>query len=646
MNKKELYIPKNIEYISQWKDYEIPKREHCIVDKGVTGCGYTEFALTNNDWIVLCSPRKLLLENKSEKHKKEGHENILYLENLSEDSMYIVVKRHLKHCIESEVSPKFLITYDSTGKIIVCLLKLGILDKFTFVVDEFQSIFLDSYFKVGVEFDFVNNLQKCQNVVYLSATPMLDKYLNKLEEFKYLPFYKLNWSNSGFVETITIGRKRTNALTTECAKIVNNYLSGKFPLITDENNSICESKEAVFYFNSVSEILRVIRKCKLTPENTIIVCSKTDKNQEKLKKEGFSFGKIPLENEENPMFTFCTSAVYMGVDFHSNCASSYVFADPNVECLALDISLDLPQIIGRQRNKKNPFKNYITLFYKTKRKDELDLTEENFRLYQEKKKEETQNLLNLFERATENEKKSYIKKLISDIEFSNYSGDFVSISEKTGKPIYNSLIEIADERAWDVSQKDYQDTLSVTKAILDLDSIKTSVIKYIDEDETILNDFLDNHFYKTGLFHEKMKMYCEFSDKYRDNPSIIDGLIHRVEDPLFLKYYRYYGTSGCSARKFRESDLYRGWENASKEDKLNFVIYEKFKSGDKLPMISIKSILKDIYSSLNISRTAKATDLADYFKLSKTQVTTKNGVKNGFKLGERLISIETPSGDS
>jgi hypothetical protein len=141
-------------------------------------------------------------------------------------------------------------------------------------------------------------------------------------------------------------------------------------------------------------------------------------------------------------------------------------------------------------------------------------------------------------------------------------------------------------------------------------------------------------------------MYCEFSDKYRDNPSIIDGLIHRVEDPLFLKYYRYYGTSGCSARKFRESDLYRGWENASKEDKLNFVIYEKFKSGDKLPMISIKSILKDIYSSLHISRTAKATDLADYFKLSKTQVTTKNGVKNGFKLGERLISIETPSGDS
>jgi hypothetical protein len=43
---------------------------------------------------------------------------------------------------------------------------------------------LDSYFKVGVEFDFVNNLRECDSVVYLSATPMLDKYLDRLDDFK------------------------------------------------------------------------------------------------------------------------------------------------------------------------------------------------------------------------------------------------------------------------------------------------------------------------------------------------------------------------------------------------------------------------------------------------------------------------------
>ena len=44
MNKKIIKIPRGIEYISQWSEYAIPRGEHCIVDKGVTGCGYTEYA--------------------------------------------------------------------------------------------------------------------------------------------------------------------------------------------------------------------------------------------------------------------------------------------------------------------------------------------------------------------------------------------------------------------------------------------------------------------------------------------------------------------------------------------------------------------------------------------------------------------------
>jgi hypothetical protein len=635
MNKSEFIVPNGIEYISQWEDYKIPRGEHCIVDKGVTGCGYTELALNNEDWVVLCSPRKLLLENKSEKHAKLKHYNIIYLDSLNLEAMIQVIDDHLNSCRENNKSPKFLITYDSTGKIIECLSRLGFLDKFIFVVDEFQSIFLDSYFKVGVEFDFVNNLQKCKSVVYLSATPMLDKYLSKLNEFKNLPFYKLDWSKSGFVETVKIERKRTNALTAECCKIVNNYLKGKFPLIPDENNNVIKSSEAVFYFNSVSEILRVIRKCNLTPSNTIIVCSKTEKNFQKLNKEGFTFGKIPLENEPNPMFTFCTSAVYMGVDFYSSCASSYVFADPNVECLALDISLDLPQIIGRQRDKSNPFKNNIVLFYKIKRKDELDLTEENFKINQENKKLATRNLLEGFERLTEDQQKVYIEKLADSIEYSNYSRDFVSISERTGKPVYNPLIDIADERAWDVSQKDYQDTISVTKAIKNLENFGTEVTSYIDEDEKIIKHFLDDYFYKASNFRDRMKMYCEFSDYYRDNNYILEALRNRI-DQKYYKFYKYYGTSGCSARKFQEANLLSGWEDSSKESLVKDEIYKQFSVNDRIAMSEVKIMLTEIYKKLSLNKKAKASDLGEYFKLSKTNVLVDGVPKNGFKLGEKL----------
>ena len=637
MNKIPIIIPKGIEYIGQWKEYSIPRGEHCIVDKGVTGCGYTEFALRNDDPLVLCSPRRLLLENKSEKHAKEGRENVLYLDSIGQFEMYEVVKNHLELCKEKGLISKFLITYDSTKKIVEVLRYFGVLNDFIFVVDEFQSIFLDSYFKVGVEFDFVRNLQECPSVIYLSATPMLEKYLVRLDEFKDLPIYEMNWKKSGYVETINIGRKQTNSLTTECVKIVKNYLSGRFPMMITEDNRVLQSKEAVFYFNSVAEILRVIRKCGLTPENTIIICSKSEANEKKLKKEGFTFGKIPLADEQNPMFTFCTSAVYMGVDFISDCASSYVFADPNVECLALDISLDLPQIIGRQRNKANPFKNYIALFYKTKRIGEHELTEENFREHENRKKEKTLALLNIFDKVDHLEKEAYLEKLVESIEYSNYKGDFVSISETSGRPVYNKLIEIADERAWDVTRKDYQDTISVTKAIKDLKNLETRVIDYYDEDGLILKRFLDDKFYSSYTFRERMKLYCEFRDKYQDNPVIMEGLLHKITDYRFHQYYNYYGTKGCSARNFQDSELKRGWEDSTKEDMLLFEVYERFSTGDRITKSDIKLELGNIYGKLSLSKTPKATDLAEYFELSKTNVITPEGEKkNGFKLGRKL----------
>lgn len=60
------------------------------------------------------------------------------------------------------------------------------------------------------------------------------------------------------------------------------------------------------------------------------------------------------------MFTFCTRTVYLGADFYSLCARSFIFSDSNIDSLAVDISEDLPQILGRQRLFDNPWKNSAT----------------------------------------------------------------------------------------------------------------------------------------------------------------------------------------------------------------------------------------------------------------------------------------------
>ena len=40
MIKHYLKVPVGTQYIGNWKDYVMPTG-HCILDKGVTGCGYT-----------------------------------------------------------------------------------------------------------------------------------------------------------------------------------------------------------------------------------------------------------------------------------------------------------------------------------------------------------------------------------------------------------------------------------------------------------------------------------------------------------------------------------------------------------------------------------------------------------------------------
>ena len=626
MKKIQQLVPsgRDIKYISEWLEYKIPNG-HVIVDKGVTGCGYTEYTLTNNLPTVLCSPRKLLLENKSEQHQSDI--NILHLKNEIKDINDITllrnkIRNHIFLCDEENLPIKFLVTYDSSHYIIDILKELNLLDDFYFIIDEFQSIFLDSYFKSDVEFDFVEYLQECPNVLYLSATPMLDKYLEKVDTFKNLPFYEIDWSNTGVVENIIIQRKFSTALTTDCIKIIKQYLEGKYPSTFTKDNKIVFSKEAVFYFNSISDIIRVINKLKLTSSQVNIICANDKDNRDKLSKIGHSIGKIPLKGETNKMFTFCTKTAYIGADFYSDCASSYVFADPNIKSLALDISLDLPQIVGRQRNRENPFKNNIIVFYRTIRKTEME-DRKSFDKTQEERRKETQRLLDGFNLLKPDQQQSYIQKLKDSIEVSKYERDFVSISKKTGKPIYNSFIDISNERGWEVSQKDYQDKISVTKS---LESISSNISEYQSDLEKEVQDFLDNKFYSTGLFHEKMKMYCEFMDKYQGNKEVSDIIYYKIKDPKYRKYYSFYGSSGCRAVSYKEKKLLLGMIDESKESELSSAIYKKFKVGEKYLKKDIKPILQDIYRDLGITTSKpKTTDLGKYFNLTRIRIKQQEG---------------------
>ena len=152
--------------------------------------------------------------------------------------------------------------------------------------------------------------------------------------------------------------------------------------------------------------------------------------------------------------------------------------------------------------------------------------------------------------------------------------------------------------------------------------------------EKEIDDFLNNHFYKTGIFEYKMKMYCEFMDKYNGNQEVSDSLYFRIKDDRYRKYYNFYGTSGCSSRKYQEGNLYSGMMNVSKESELSSIIYSKFKIDSRYTLKEIKSTLQDIYRDLGITSKPKATDLGRYFNLIRVKFSdpiTKKRIE-GYKL--------------
>ena len=72
MNKTVINVPSGIKYIGDWEEFNniFPMHPH-IMNKILTGCGFTEWCLRNNMNVILCSPRNILLDNKARQHEGE-----------------------------------------------------------------------------------------------------------------------------------------------------------------------------------------------------------------------------------------------------------------------------------------------------------------------------------------------------------------------------------------------------------------------------------------------------------------------------------------------------------------------------------------------------------------------------------------------
>lgn len=668
MEKFNITVPKGIRYIGEWEDFRFNNfPAKCIINKQLPGCGFTEYCLRGPENIILCSPRKMLLKNKKDQHKFDVYLVVnsmetevevdkdlskvnkntsidvgLEVDQVSNNSeIYKRLYREIEeYCISRSINGlpcKILVTYDSYRIVKDILEKLDRFYTFYTIVDEFQSILHDSRFKSDTELKFMNYLTQSPTAYFVSATPMMDEYLEMLDEFRDLPYYELDWSSADPSRIIqpaldvfvmrTVGEK--------ASEVIQKYLSRDFEEIVVLRNGVptrVVSDEAVLYVNSVNHITSIIKKNNLTPEQCNILCSDTPDNLKKIQRrlgKSFKIGEVPLEDEKPKMFTFCTRTVYLGADFYSKCARSFIFSDSNIDSLAVDISEDLPQILGRQRLLENPWKNSAVFYYRSTA-NYREMKADDFQKIIKDKQKSTENLLLAYNTTLDSVKFDLAKKYQLSAKSDVYKYDYVAVNKiqtRDGKiilkPVSNQLVLVNEIRAFRIQQIDYKDRFTVF----------STVHNTLTRDDIVnqeVSEFLGIY---TGLttIYDKLKLLCE----YGLSQDAIQIVLGQISDSDEIKsYYLSITPERLKALGYNVTRIKRELGIVIfSQNILESNIYSKFKEGDKIPLFEIKQKLDNIYKSINYDKVAKAKDLENYFNIKESSARVEiNGVKKIVKI--------------
>ncbi len=619
MNKHYIELSEGLRFLEKEPDLEskIFKHGTCILNKAVTGCGATTMFLADSLPTILCSPRKALMFCKANSRRFKDKIYLFRNEKDPDDASVIGLENrmmeYIRECDNDRVPPKILVSYDSFRHVVQSLTEHGSLGRYQIIVDEAQALFTDAAFKGDVSIEFLENLQGKKNrIIFMSATPYLEAYLDMLPEFQNLPYVQLVWKPSSLQPTNIVKKGYyRGSLAATVKRIIDKYRAeGFFEEKVDKGNYVC-AREALFFVNNVRAITGIIKTNGLTPADTTVICAITEKNRKALQQIGFTIGHAPQEGEPGPRtpFTFVTKCSFEGTDFWTQ-AYTYIFSDIAVDSMVLDISLDLPQIMGRQRDDTNPFKYDATFYCKT---DETVAAEKD--TYKAKiagKVALSEKWIARFNDSDADLQMRDIQRIRNEQKQEKpLEYDYVTVIDDPvngPRPVVNTLAMCNEIRAWQLRDTTYFSSCEVLRAIDD--------VSEPDRDYPLTPDFLATF---TGDFEQRMKAYCVFLDQHPEYLSKLESL---PQIPMEMKeYYRTLGHAGISAESYVEAGIRRRIERNIRQGELEAEIVKSFVPGKFYSNPDAKIIIQGIYDHLGFPLTAKASELEKQTALPAKKVT-------------------------
>ena len=626
-------MPKGCRYMSEDPDLltYLGHFNKFILNKTVTGCGGTSLFLNSSIDVVIISPRLQALKDKHEQHPDTFLFHSPYTNNgkRADDIKRLMseLNNYISFCgstpFTNKKYAKVLVTLDSCDKVIDVLKKNAAINKFLFVVDEFQCLMGDATFKGTTDMNFLIRLDcEAKNICYLSATPIPDMYLDFVPQFKGLPYIKLEWDPDVLEEpnVIEIQMKKDESAEKVCSNIIRDFKTNGYFERKVVDGQVVYSTEACIFLNEVRSIINIIVKNNLKPDEVTILCSEGKVSG---LPKGFKTGGLctDRDNPRNKTFTFCTKASFEGVDFYSTNAMTYVFINAGKEWQTLDIMLDIPQILGRQRLDINPFRHDAVIYYKTKPNC---LSEQEFRLQQTAMELETEQFINGFNNAPDSMKERLIKLVRDRADDKKFIDDYVDVLQENGRQTLgiNTLVQMAMWNKWHQRSHYYNNSCQL------MASIQSAIAKNVNRNE--VKNF--EAWYYSAKDNDRLKGYSDFRNTYTEYDPFI------LQNPFIdIRYHDWYGKLGydkLARLNFDEQKVEQEYNSFCNHEPIAQECRNVFETGRFYTKAEVKRMLQNIYDSLGLTgRKAKSTELGSYLNAKERMITDDEGNrKEGYEI--------------
>lgn len=297
-------------YLNQVLD-KLPS--HCLLNKGITGCGGTTVELeSKRDSIVLCPTRNLVTSKSS-----IGYFGVDGNIGKRDIQKYIMTEKSFK---------KIVATYDALPKLMECIPNYK---DYFLLIDEYHLLFNDYSFRGEIIKFILHNFKEFNDWCFMTATPLKTEFI--LEELKDIDQINYEWEKA---IPVNIHIKDTYFV----QKTILEYIN----LFKDKNLHI--------FLNSISTIHNITKN--IDDSFYRVVCSENSKTKIK------NFCKISSPIKK---LNFYTSCAFEGCDIYDPNGLCIIICDTNISTTILDIATKIRQVCGRLRDSKYKNECYLIL---------------------------------------------------------------------------------------------------------------------------------------------------------------------------------------------------------------------------------------------------------------------------------------------